>query len=116
MREIVAAELRRVPGCFPKCFRGQQENMTPFIKIGAPYHRQGMGACEEVPWKSRSVHGGSGRFVARGRAADVKNIFSAEGGTLGWMGGNPVIARGTGFGGAKRDGPEKRRRVGAGRL
>ena len=34
-----------------------------------------MGACEGVPWKSRSVHGGSGRFVARGRAADGKNFF-----------------------------------------
>ena len=29
VREIVAAELRRVPGRFPKCFRGQQENMPP---------------------------------------------------------------------------------------
>ena len=35
---------------------------------------------------------------------------------MGRMGGNPVIARGTGFDGAKRGGPEKRRRVGAGRL
>ena len=35
VREVVTAELRRVPGRFPKCFRGQQENMTPFIKIGA---------------------------------------------------------------------------------
>ena len=116
MREVVAAELRRVPGRFPKCFRGQQENRTPFIKIGAPYHRRGMGACEEVPWKSRSVHGGSGRFVARGRAADGEKLFSAEGRTWGQMGGNPVIAMGTGFDGAKRDGPENRRRVGAGRL
>ena len=32
------------------------------------------------------------------------------------MGGDPVIARGAGFGGAKRDGPEKRRRVGEDRL
>lgn len=32
------------------------------------------------------------------------------------MGENPVIARGTGFGGAKRGGPEKRWSVGAGRL
>ena len=42
---------------------------------GARYHRRGMGACEGVPWKSRSVHGGSGRFVARGRAADGKIFF-----------------------------------------
>ena len=32
------------------------------------------------------------------------------------MGGNPVIARDTGFGGAKRGGSKWRRRVGAGRL
>ena len=83
---------------------------------GARYHRRGMGACEGVPWKSRSVHGGSGRFVARGRAADGEKLFSAEGGTWGQMGGNPVIARDTGFGGAKRGGPEKRRHIGAGRL
>nr|DAU11322.1 MAG TPA: hypothetical protein [Caudoviricetes sp.] len=25
---------------------------------GARYHRRGMGACEGVPWKSRSDHGG----------------------------------------------------------
>ena len=75
-----------------------------------------MGACEGVPWKSRSVHGDSGRFVARGRAADGEKLFSAEGGTWGQMGGNPVIARGTGFGGAKSGGPEKRRRVGEDRL
>ena len=86
------------------------------LKIGAPYHRRGMGACEEVPWKRRSDHGGWGRFVARGRTSDGEKFFSAEGGTRGRMGGNPVIARGTWFGGAKRDGPEKRRRVGAGRL
>ena len=86
------------------------------LKIGAPYHRRGMGACEGVLRKSRSVHGGSGRFVARGRAADGEKLLSAEGGTWGQMGGNPVIARDTGFGGAKRGGPEKRRRVGAGRL
>ena len=83
---------------------------------GARYHRRGMGACEGVPWKSRSAHGGSGRFVARGRAADGEKLFSAEGRTWGQMGGNPVIAMGTGFDGAKRDGPENRRRVGAGRL
>ena len=35
---------------------------------------------------------------------------------MGRMGGNPVIAMGTGFGGAKRGGPEKRRRVGEDRL
>lgn len=35
---------------------------------------------------------------------------------LGRMGGNHVFAMGTGFGGAKRGGSEKRRRVGAGRL
>ena len=35
VREVVAAELRRIPGRFPKCFRGQQENMAPFIRIGA---------------------------------------------------------------------------------
>lgn len=29
--EVVAAELRRVPGRFPKCFRGQQEKNAPFI-------------------------------------------------------------------------------------
>ena len=45
-----------------------------------------------------------------------EKIFSAESGTRGRMGGNPVIARDTGFGGAKRGGPEKRRRVEAGRL
>ena len=50
---------------------------------GARYHRRGMGACEGVLRKSRSVHGGSGRFVARGRAADGKKFFSAEGGTWG---------------------------------
>ena len=83
---------------------------------GARYHRRGMGACEGVPWKSRSVHGGSGRFVAWGRAADGEKLFSTEGGTWGWMGGNPVIAMGTWFGGAKRGGPEKRWSVGAGRL
>ena len=83
---------------------------------GARYHRRGMGACEGVPWKSRSVHGGSGRFVARGRAADGEKLFSAEGGTWGQMGGNPLTASGTGFGGAKRGGSEWRRRVGAGRL
>ena len=83
---------------------------------GARYHRRGMGACEEVPWKSRSVHCGSGRFVAWGRASDGKNNFSAEGGTWGQMGGNPVIARGTGSIGAKGGGPEMRRRVGADRL
>ena len=84
---------------------------------GARYHRRGMGACEGVPWKSRSVHDGSGRFVAWGRAADGEKLFSAEGGTWGQMGGNPVIARGTWFCGAKlRGGPEKRRRVGADRL
>ena len=83
VREVVAAELRRVPGRFPKCFRGQQENRTPFIKIGAPYHRRGMGACEGVPWKSRSAHGGSGRFVARGRASDRKNFFQRRAGRLG---------------------------------
>ena len=83
---------------------------------GARYHRRGMGACEGVLRKSRSVHGGSGRFVARGRAADGEKLFSAEGGTWGQMGGNPVIARDTGFGGAKRGGPEKRRHIGAGRL
>ena len=32
------------------------------------------------------------------------------------MGGNPVIARDTGFGGAKRGGLEKRRRVGGGQI
>ena len=47
---------------------------------GARYHRRGMGACEEVPWKSRSVHGGSGRFVAWGRAADGKNFFQRRAG------------------------------------
>ena len=73
---------------------------------GARYHRRGMGACEGVPWKSRSVHGDSGRFVARGRASDRKKLFSAEGGTWGKMGGNPVIARGTGFGGAEVGGSE----------
>ncbi len=83
---------------------------------GARYHRRGMGACEGVLRKSRSVHGGSGRFVAWGRAADGEKLFSAEGGTWGRMGGNPVIARDTGFGGAKRGGPEKRRHIGAGRL
>ena len=35
-----------------------------------------------------------------------KKLFSAEGGTWGQMGGNPVTARDTGFGGAKRDGSE----------
>ena len=45
-----------------------------------------------------------------------KIFFSAEGGTWGRMGGNPVIARGTWFGGAKRDSSEWRRRVRAGRL
>ena len=45
-----------------------------------------------------------------------KKFFSAEGGTRGRMGGNPVITMDTGFGGAKRGGPEKRRRVEAGRL
>ena len=83
---------------------------------GARYHRRGMGACEGVLRKSRSVHGGSGRFVARGRAADGEKLFSAEGGTWGQMGGNPVIARDTGFGGVKRGGPEKRRHIGVGRL
>ena len=83
---------------------------------GARYHRRGMGACEGVPWKSRSVHGASGRFVARGRAADGEKFFSAEGGTWGRMGGNPVTARGTGFGSVKRGGSEWRRCVGAGRL
>ena len=116
VREVVAAELRRVTGRFPKCFRGQQENRTPFIKIGARYHRRGMGACEGVLRKSRSVHGGSGRFVARGRAADGEKLFSAEGGTWEQMGGNPVIASDTGFCGAEVGGPEWRRRVGAGRL
>ena len=48
------------------------------LRIGAPYHREGMGACEGVPWKSRSVHGGSGRFVAWGRASDGKKFFSGE--------------------------------------
>ena len=48
---------------------------------GAPYHRRWMGACEGVLWKSRSVHGVSERFVARGRAADGEKTFSAEGGT-----------------------------------
>ena len=66
-----------------------------------------MGACEGVLRKSRSVHGGSGRFVARGRAADGKKLFSAEGGTWGQMGGNPVIAMGTGFDGAKRGAVQK---------
>ena len=47
---------------------------------GAPYHRRGMGACEGVLRKSRSVHGGSGRFVARGRAADGKNFFQRRAG------------------------------------
>ena len=42
---------------------------------GAPYHRRGTDACEGVLWKNRSVHGGSGRFVARGRAADGNNFF-----------------------------------------
>ena len=83
---------------------------------GARYHRRGMGACEGVPWKSRSVHDGSGRFVAWGRAADGEKLFSAEGGTWGQMGGNPVIARGTWFCGAKMGGPENRRHIGAGRL
>ena len=45
-----------------------------------------------------------------------KIFFSAEGGTWGRMGGNPVIARGTGSIGAKGGGPEKRRHIGAGRL
>ena len=45
-----------------------------------------------------------------------KIFFSAEGGTWGRVSGNPVIARGTGFGGAKGGDPEWRRRVGAGRL
>ena len=75
-----------------------------------------MDACEGVPWKSRSVHGGSGRFVAWGSTSDRKKFFSAEGGTRERMGGNPVIARDTGFGGAKRGGSKWRRRVGAGRL
>ena len=92
------------------------EDATLSTDSGEPYHRRGMGACEGVPWKSRSVHGGLGRFVAQGRAADGKKFFSAEGGTWGRVSGNHVIARGTGFGGAKRGGPEKRRRVGAGRL
>ena len=50
---------------------------------GARYHRRGMGACEGVPWKSRSVHGGSGRFVARGRAADGNNFFQRRAGRWG---------------------------------
>ena len=50
---------------------------------GARSHRRGMGACEGVPWKSRSVHGGSGRFVARGRAADGKNFFQRRAGCWG---------------------------------
>ena len=45
-----------------------------------------------------------------------KKFFSAKGETWGRMGENPVIAMGTGFGGAKRDGPECRRHVGADRL
>ena len=45
-----------------------------------------------------------------------KIFFSAEGGTWGRMGGNPVIARDTGFVGAKRGGSEKRRRVEEDRL
>ena len=53
------------------------------LKIGAPYHRRGAGACEEVPWKRRSDHGGWGRFVARGRTSDGEKFFSAEGGTRG---------------------------------
>ena len=92
------------------------EDATLSTDSGEPYHRRGMGACEGVPWKSRSVHGGSGRFVAWGRASDRKKLFSAEDGTRGRMGGNPVIARDTWFGGAKSGGPEKRRRVGEDRL
>lgn len=45
-----------------------------------------------------------------------KKLFSAEGGMLGRMGGNPATASGTGFGDAKSGGPEKRRHIGAGRL
>ena len=92
------------------------EDATLSTDSGEPYHRRGMGACEGVLRKSRSVHGGSGRFVVRGRAADGEKLFSEEGGTWGQMGGNHVIAMGTEFDGAKRGGPEKRRRVGAGRL
>ena len=92
------------------------EDATLSTDSGARYHRRGMGACEGVLRKSRSVHGGSGRFVARGRAADGEKLFSAEGGTWGRMGGNPVIAMGTGFGGAEVSSSEWRRHIGAGRL
>ena len=45
-----------------------------------------------------------------------KIFFSAEGGTRGRMGGNPVIARGTGFGGAEVSSSEWRRHIGEDRL
>ena len=56
------------------------EDATLSTDSGEPYHRRGMGACEGVPWKSRSVHGGSGRFVAWGRASDRKKFFQRRAG------------------------------------
>ena len=70
---------------------------------------------KEFPGKavlSMEARGG----LLHGAVQQTEKNFSAEGGTRGRMGGNPVIARDTWFGGAKSGGPEKRRRVGEDRL
>ena len=70
---------------------------------------------KEFPGKavlSMAAQGG----LLHGGVQQTEKIFSAEGGTWGRTGENPVIARGTWFSGAKRGGPEKRRRVGEDRL
>ena len=89
----------------PPCRQAQEHGITG----------KGWALVKEFPGKavlSMAAQGG----LLHGGVQQTEKIFSAEGGTRGRMGGNPVIARGTWFGGAKRDGPEKRRRVGAGRL
>ena len=71
---------------------------------------------KEFPGKAVLSMAAQGGLLHGAVQQTEKIFFSAEGGTRGRMGGNPVIARGTGFGGAKGGGPEKRWSVGAGRL
>ena len=90
----------------PPCRQAQEHGITG----------RGRALVKEFPGKAVLPMAAQGGLLHGGVQQTEKIFFSAEGGTWGQMGGNPVIARGTGFCGAKRDGPEKRRRVGAGRL
>ena len=58
---------------------------------------------KEFPGKAVLSMAAQGGLLHGGVQQTGKN-FSAESGTWGRMGGNPVIARDTGFGGAKRGG------------